>query len=223
MTRRVFFGTFYPVALHIHSKNQEVIAEALSAISTVNSTRAQILEAYLKIAVREGSTALSLTRLADELKISKQLVRYHLPDLDQAALELFQIIVENGSQYIKTKVDDSENYAAKLRNWCEANFDWFVAYPDFGKFMIFMYHRSTVDPEVRTLNEKIMSYAKVRLEKILEEASSKTIKKNSEIIARTLHHCITAAIIEMLTLDDIRNHQSYRKNIQRTLNYLLEA
>lgn len=211
------------MAANILSKNQEVIADALSANSAVGSTRALILEAYLKIAVREGSTALSLTRLADELKISKQLVRYHVPDLDQAALELFQIIVENGSHYIKSKVDESQNYSGKLRNWCEANFDWFVAYPEFGKFIIFMYHRATVDPEVRALNEKIMAYAKVRLEKFLEESSSKKIKKNSDVIARTLHHCVTAAIIEMLTLDDIKNHQSYRKNIQRTLNYLLES
>lgn len=207
----------------IHSKNQEVIASALGAGSSAGKTRALILEAYLRIAVREGSTALSLTRLADELNISKQLVRYHIPDLDQAALELFQIIVESGSHYIKIKVDETQNHSAKIRNWCEANFDWFVAYPDFGKFMIFMYHRSTVDPEVRAINEKIMASAKLRIGKFLEEAPSKKIKKNSELIARTLHHCITAAIIEMLALDDVKNHQSYRKNIQRTLNYLLDS
>lgn len=204
------------------SKNQELIAKAIGPKSVTGTTRAQILEAYVKIAVKEGTTALSLTRLAEELGISKQLVRYHVSDLDQAALELFKITAQSGGTYIQTRLEQSRSWNEKLRTWHEANFDWFVAYPEFGKFLLFMYHRASVDAEVRELHEKIVNTGRKRIEEILSISTSKKIKKDAELLACILHQCITSSIIEMLSLDDLKNHNAYRKKLQQSINYVLE-
>lgn len=222
MTRRVFFATFTAVAAHIHSKNQEVIAEALSALPAINTTKSQILDAYLKIAVKEGTTALSLTRLADELKISKQLVRYHMPDLDQAALELFKITAQKGAYFTQSRLDPVVKWDEKIPTWIEATFDWVVAYPDFAKFLLFMYHRASVDQEANALHKLIVQTGRARLKNILVACPKKKIQKNAELITRSLHQLMTASLIEMLSMDDLKNHSRYRKELSQSAEYLLE-
>lgn len=203
------------------SKNQALIASALGSTSVAGNTKSMILEAYIKIAVREGSTALSLTRLAEELKISKQLVRYHVSDLDQAALELFTMIATSGAHYIRQELEKCRDWKEELFVWHQANFDWFVAYPDFGKFLLFMYHRASVDPETRILHEKIVSTGRQRIKKILKNSSQKSILKNAETLSMMMHRSLTAALIEMFSCDDIKNHAEYRKSLKSSFDYLL--
>ena len=208
--------------MSIHQKNQEVISEVLGQHLSIQDTKAQILNTYLKIAVKEGSTSLSLTRLADELKISKQLVRYHLPDLDQAALELFKITAQIGARFTQERLSRIQDPEDKFYAWIEATFDWVVAYPDFAKFLLFMYHRASVDAEVKVLHARIVSTGRARLHDILSAYPKKKIQKNLENLTRTLHQLITASLIEMLSLDDLKNHPRYRKEFIESAQYLLE-
>lgn len=222
MTQSVLAVTFIRVSSNFQPKNQEVIAGALSSQSASQTTRAQILEAYVRIAVNEGSSAVSLTRLAEELRISKQLVRYHISDLDQASLELFKIIVDNASTYIRSRVDTARGWKEQLHNWADANFEWFVAYPEFGKFLLFMYHRASVDDEVRILHETIVNAGRVRVFDFLTSSPDRTIKKNADTLSRIIHQSITALIIQMLSFDDLKNFQRYKKQLSQQIDFLLK-
>lgn len=213
---------FSGVSSNFRPKNQEVISSALNVQSPSQTTRAQIFEAYVRIAVNEGSSAVSLTRLAEELKISKQLVRYHISDLDQASHELFKIIVESASTYIRSRVNAAHTWKEQLYTWAEANFEWFMAYPEFGKFLLFMYHRASVDEEVRVLHEKVVSAGRSRVFDFLNQSNERSLKKNADMLSSLIHQSATALIIQMLSLDDLKNFQKYKKQLSQQIDFLLK-
>ncbi|MEZ4816230.1 MAG: hypothetical protein R3A80_13675 [Bdellovibrionota bacterium] len=209
------------MSTHNQSKNQQLIAELLSQNTAAQSTKATILEAYLKIAVKEGTTALSLTRLAEELNISKQLVRYHVPDLDQAALELFKITALTGASFTQKSIEGVIRWEEKVLSWIHATFDWVVAYPDFAKFLLFMYHRASVDTEVKELHSKIVNTGRNRLKEVINSCPKKNIQNNSTQLTLIIHQLITAALIEMLSMNDIKNQASYKKTFILSTEYIL--
>ncbi len=209
------------MTMGIQQKNQEVIAELLGAQSLAQRTKAQILDAYLKVAVSEGSTELSLTRLADEAGISKQLLRYHMPDLDVAARELFKITAQTGARFTQARLEQAKTWNAKMDSWVEATFDWVLCYPDFAKFLLFMYHRASVDSHVKDIHAKIVKTGRQRLRGVLASSPQKKIAKNADFYARMLHQQMTATLIEMLSLDDFKNHARYRKEFFQSMAHLL--
>jgi DNA-binding transcriptional regulator YbjK len=210
------------VSGNLSYKNQIVIAEVLGATSVVQTTKAQILNSYLKIAVKEGTTALSLTRLAEDSGLSKQLIRYHVPDLDHAALELFRITAQTGARFTQDRLEKVHGSEKKMRAWVEATFDWVVAFPDFAKFLLFMYHRASVDDEVKDLHEKIMSTGRKRLLGVLSLSERKSIQRNAVFLTQILHQLMTAVLIEMLSLEDLKNHVKYRKEFHQAVEFILK-
>ena len=204
-------------------KNQTVIASILGPQGTNPNTKAKILSAYLKVTVEEGSTELSLTKLAEEAGVSKQLVRYYIPNLNEAALELFKIMIQIAAGITQKEIEAAKTPEDQIAAWANATFDWLKSYPDFAQFVLFMYQRASVDDKVNELYSEHLQMGRKRILTVLKKFKKKKIQDNAAFYAKTLHQQMTATLVEMLALKDIAHQNKYRKDFFTFMDFLLKA
>lgn len=164
--------------------------------------KARILEAILKVTVTEGVSAVTVTRLAQETKLSKALINYHVPDFNDALSELLQLAASSGRKLIQIVFANPKNGDEKLRLYIRASFEWVRRYPDLSRFYLLMYHRSSVDPRVRKQHEENLELGQARMMSLMKESGYRSKNLPIKTCARVLHSALVAEILRTVALNN---------------------
>lgn len=174
--------------------------------------KAEFLTTYLRLVVREGLAAATLTRIAKEHETSKALVHYYLPDFDETCLELFKLISRHGQQMTKTLVEQENDSKLRLQAVLRAPFVWAFSNTDMVQFLIAMFQKSGVDKKLRALHQSNLAVGRERVATILADALG---LKGAELEKKA--HLIHSQFIATLIL--MQSNADFRKDSVFLLNY----
>lgn len=183
--------------------------------------KAEFLTTYLRLVVREGITAATLTRIAKEHKTSKAHVHYYLPDFDETCLELFKLVARHGQQMTKNLLEQERDPKGRLQAVLRAPFVWAFSSLDMVQFLIAMFQKSGVDKKLRALHQNHLEVGRDRVALILSEALG---LKGAELTkkAHLIHSQFIATLILMQSNADFNKDSIYLSNyeyfIEQTLS-----
>jgi AcrR family transcriptional regulator len=185
-----------------------------------HAKKAVILSTCLVLIVNEGLHEVTLKNLHQRSKISKSLISYYYPDLNEIFVELGIDLATKGQKMTEEALFGVTGIEAKLNAMILAAFKWCTMDPNIGKFFLLMFHLSSINPKIHKMIQTILLTGQKRIEGFLLEKYS---KKNAEQLSWPIHNIMVGGVTRMITLNEFNNYEEYLKRIEESIKFQLTA
>jgi AcrR family transcriptional regulator len=173
--------------------------------ASLQNREVELLEAAIRVYVREGGEKFSFERVAAQAGVSRSLLSYYFKSHNEV-FEKCVLYVRNRYQMlaldaVKKPLPTS---ASKLRKYLQAAFDWPRVSPYHAKFWFLLYLKASNDVEWRRKNQEWVKLGTARLSVLVEEGiqNGEWDCADPARAARQLQIFITGALVSFMTEDE---------------------
>ena len=187
----------------------------------VAETRVNILDASLKIIMKDGIQKLSLAEVSRVSRYSKARIVYHYEEMEMIVLELFQYTAQLAQDTTKLEVQNANSPLEKLIGIFTAAQKWMRFHPEFGRFFCVMYSYAPTSPRVLKLHRQILEVGLQRIQGLLGELEIRSDSK--EIVATQIHNLMIGTAFRQISQGDIKEGVSFEKQDEIALRMVSNA
>jgi AcrR family transcriptional regulator len=185
-----------------------------------------VLTAALKIAVRSGAGAVTLSKVAAESGVAKALVRYHYPKPEDMLVALAERWAATGAettlQYLATRSGDAEDRIAQT---AEAVFEWMDKFELVSRFMPTLFQAGQSSQRLFKIQRATLEAGRERIEGLLLESPrhKKMTPARRKLLARSLHSAVIGAALYVIAMNEFKNIAPYRESCLASIRSLLDG
>lgn len=189
-------------------------------------TRDEILRAGLNLMNRYGYGSISLTSLASEAKITKQLVYYYFRSMDEILMVLAEKWSQTGQQCaLESLAETQELGAMKIIAIGSGMFRWMKDNQELSRLGLVIYQSS---PHLKNLDVFMASTrikARERISSILnqEKTFSSLSKIQIEKVVTAIHSILYGFYFYVIVMNDFKNLKSHEENCEQSLRRLIAS
>lgn len=165
-----------------------------------------ILDSALRIISEKGLHQLSIAELARESGISKPLILYHYPTLEDIIEELFFFSGKMARYFIEKNVHRESTFEVKVASMIKALFEWTLYNSEVSEFFILMFHSGTKNKQTQKILKDILQTAHDLWERIFLESMRYKSLEEIRILINGLQAMITGSLIMMIATN--RSHEA---------------
>jgi AcrR family transcriptional regulator len=168
-------------------------------------TAEKILDATAHCIATHGIEKSSITRISEEAGVSRGLVAHYFPKKSKIFIRVILHIVEMAYAELGS-IKSTPNSRSELREVMTRNLDFFLTRPDYLKCFVLFYYFCGVDRSARSLNTKLTTTGRKRIEVALKSAGI-----SRKDLARSLHTKMVGAILQFYAVNEGLSRQDFRK------------
>lgn len=190
-------------------------------------TTAAIQAAALAILHEDGIVALTKTALARRAGISKQLVQYHVPDVNTLLVSLYQELGQRGQRITDEYLAQLGSRAppeAGLAAMIDAAFTWVTEDERHGTFFLLMYHGAATVAPLNAVHEVILATGLRRIEILLASGKTPLVRTHRQrtVMATALHSALIGCLVRMVSRRAFAEAPLYREAAYVTFGSLTQ-
>jgi AcrR family transcriptional regulator len=184
-----------------------------------NIKRKDLLLGCLDLIVSDGLASLSLGNLHKKTAISKSLIRYYYPDLQDTLMDIFELVVSEGQIQTEHTLFDVEDRIDKIYLIVLSAFKLCALKPNYGKFLLLAYHLSSVDKKMQKIHQNSLTVAHNRIENAIKNIDGISEPEN---LSWAIHNTIVGVMFRMISLDEIKDYKKYVERCNNAINAILK-
>ncbi len=200
-----------------------------SAERTGSAAReAEILEAYLKVALEEGVDGVTLQKVASRAGVAYSTVHYYFGDAGHSLVDTaLQYVGKASEEFMERRLAPAlaatDNNA--LRAYVDAKFEWNKKFPTYASMLCYFLYQATRDKPARQLSSRLYQVSLQKMQAmILQEIGKGNIPplKDVEIASAKVQTILSGALMADATVDGPREG-SVKKLALETIDDVFRA
>lgn len=181
-----------------------------------------ILDKALEVISSEGLHALSITKLSKSSGLSKSLILYHYPKIEEILEDLLFFSGKMARYFIERNLSATpEDFEKRVAAMIKALFEWVIHNREAGEFFILMFHEGSKNKKMESSLDEIWRNAMEIWEKIFLESMRYKSLEEVRGLTKGLQHLVTGTLIWMVSTSDSTNYQKHADLLKSNVEVFL--
>lgn len=167
-------------------------------------TREEIHLTACRTFAKYGYAGTTLSQIAEDLGVSKQLLKYHVKSTEALFYELMAEWTATGQMVtLRALAADHRGGSNRVLVIAQATFAWMHEHPDLAKLTPVFFQAAQLMPHLRTALNKTMDVGRKRLFEILNQAGANNPndKKGLQDLTLSIHQQIIGSALYIIGFD----------------------